>query len=209
MVAVDLRGHGASEGPAPRDAIRQFADDVAWQCQQLDLARPVLVGHSGGGHVAAQLAADFPALVSGVVFLDSSLIFTEDRLADLEDLLKAFHGPEFRTALRAFAESYFAHSDDVELRDDVVDAMASLDQSFLTAFSRSLRDWRVDQVLPRCALPALYIGAREHPEVRRLHELAPSLRYGQTVGAGHFLQLEVPAQVNAMIKRFRTVSALV
>lgn len=67
VVAVDLRGHGASEGPAPRDAIRQFADDVAWQCQQLDLARPVLVGHSGGGHVAAQLAADFPALVSGVV----------------------------------------------------------------------------------------------------------------------------------------------
>lgn len=208
VVAVDLRGHGDSEGPPPRDAIRAFAADVAWQCQQLDLGTPIVVGHSRGGHVAAQLAADFPGAVSGLVFLDSSLIFPEDRLDSLEDLAESFRGPQFRTAFRSFAESYFVHSDDAALRDDVVDVMTSLDQPFLLAFGAALGAWRAHQVLPRCGVPSLYIGAREHPEFRRLHELAPSLRYAQTVGAGHFLQLEVPAQVNAMIERFMTVSAL-
>jgi hypothetical protein len=83
----------------------------------------------------------------------------------------------------------------------------SLDQPFLLAFGAALAAWRADDVLPRCGVPALCIGAREHPEFRRLHVLAPSLQYAQTVGAGQFLQLEVPAQVNAMLERFMTVSA--
>jgi pimeloyl-ACP methyl ester carboxylesterase len=30
--------------------------------------------------------------------------------------------------------------------------------------------------------------------------------HGQTVGAGHFIQLEVPEQVNAMIERFLAIT---
>ncbi len=40
----------------------------------------------------------------------------------------------------------------------------------------------------------------------RLHELCPHLLYGQTVGSGHFCQLEVPEQINAMIERFLDVA---
>ena len=36
----------------------------------------------------------------------------------------------------------------------------------------------------------------------RLLEIKPDLTFGITVGAGHFHQLEVPDQVNAMIDRF-------
>jgi hypothetical protein len=39
-----------------------------------------------------------------------------------------------------------------------------------------------------------------------LRELCPQLIAGQTVGAGHFHQLETPEQVNAMIDRFLTVT---
>ena len=35
-----------------------------------------------------------------------------------------------------------------------------------------------------------------------MRELCPTLLTGQTVGSGHFHQLEVPEQVNAMIDRF-------
>jgi pimeloyl-ACP methyl ester carboxylesterase len=40
----------------------------------------------------------------------------------------------------------------------------------------------------------------------RLLEIRPDLEVGITVGAGHFHQLEVPEQVNAMIERFLVVS---
>jgi pimeloyl-ACP methyl ester carboxylesterase len=38
--------------------------------------------------------------------------------------------------------------------------------------------------------------------VVRLGELCPTLVHGRVVGSGHFVQLEVPDQVNAMIRRF-------
>ena len=40
----------------------------------------------------------------------------------------------------------------------------------------------------------------------RLHALAPQILYGKTVGSGHFCQLEVPEQVNAMIDRFLAIT---
>jgi len=43
---------------------------------------------------------------------------------------------------------------------------------------------------------------REGSDILRLRKLRPDLQVGITVGAGHFHQLEVPEQVNAMIERF-------
>jgi hypothetical protein len=39
-----------------------------------------------------------------------------------------------------------------------------------------------------------------------LLEVNPAITIGQTVGAGHFLQLEVPEQVNTMIVRFLSIN---
>ncbi len=56
--------------------------------------------------------------------------------------------------------------------------------------------------------PALYIAADEpqpRADMTRFHEICPNLMFGQTVGSGHFCQLEVPEQINPMIERFLTV----
>ena len=42
--------------------------------------------------------------------------------------------------------------------------------------------------------------------VARVKELCPQVMVGQTIGAGHFHQLVVPDQVNAMIDRFLAVA---
>jgi len=38
--------------------------------------------------------------------------------------------------------------------------------------------------------------------MNRFHEQFPQILYGKTVGSGHFCQLEVSEQINAMIERF-------
>ena len=43
-------------------------------------------------------------------------------------------------------------------------------------------------------------------DVLRLQAIKPDLEVAITVGAGHFQQLEVADQVNAMIERFLAVS---
>jgi pimeloyl-ACP methyl ester carboxylesterase len=46
VVAINLRGHGDSDAPEQEYTIGGFADDIAWQCRQLGLDRPVIVGAS-------------------------------------------------------------------------------------------------------------------------------------------------------------------
>ena len=47
-----------------------FADDLAWLCDQLRVAKPVVVGHSMEGNVAFELARRHPDLPAAVVALD-------------------------------------------------------------------------------------------------------------------------------------------
>jgi pimeloyl-ACP methyl ester carboxylesterase len=55
----------------------------------------------------------------------------------------------------------------------------------------------------RCPVPALIVQAR-HPftDPESLASLGDNWHRAQVVGAGHFLQLLVPDQVNAMVLRF-------
>jgi len=68
VYAVDLPGHGRSEGPAPAS----IADYAAWVVRFLDAAgidRAVLVGHSMGSLIALEVAGTHPERVAGLVLL--------------------------------------------------------------------------------------------------------------------------------------------
>lgn len=64
--------------------------------------------------------------------------------------------------------------------------------------------WNGVAALTMCNTPLLVLrsasGGSNDPS--RLQMLKPDAHFGVTVGAGHFHQLEVPEQVNAMIERF-------
>lgn len=59
-MAVDLRGHGRSDKPHQAYTISGFADDLVWVLDELALERPFVVGHSMGGAVRLELAAERP-----------------------------------------------------------------------------------------------------------------------------------------------------
>lgn len=55
--------------------------------------------------------------------------------------------------------------------------------------------------------PVLSIGsAGPANSVTDLRQACPATTIGRTVGARHFIQLEVPDQVNIMLERFLTVT---
>lgn len=58
-------------------------------------------------------------------------------------------------------------------------------------------------------MPGLYVAADElqpRSDMARFHEMFPQILYGKTVGSGHFCQLQVSEQVNAMIARFLAIT---
>ncbi|MGW8883036.1 alpha/beta fold hydrolase [Streptomyces sp. NPDC055749] len=71
VVAVDQRGHGASER-RPRDVSRAaYVADAVAVLEQLGLQQPVLVGQSLGGHAAMLAAAAHPGLFRALVLVEA------------------------------------------------------------------------------------------------------------------------------------------
>ncbi len=66
VVAFDLRGHGDSDKPGVY-ALPHFLADLHAVLAQLEVARPILIGHSLGGQIVCHYAAAFPEVPSRVV----------------------------------------------------------------------------------------------------------------------------------------------
>lgn len=58
-------------------------------------------------------------------------------------------------------------------------------------------------IAARCTVPALHVvAASPYNPPHLMSQWLPNVVHGQTVGAGHFNQLEAPDQVNLMIENF-------
>ena len=70
VIAMDFPGHGfATKGASVTHSTPAFADFVMQVLRSLDVRRPVIVGTSLGGHVAASIAASDPDAVSAMVLI--------------------------------------------------------------------------------------------------------------------------------------------
>jgi pimeloyl-ACP methyl ester carboxylesterase len=105
VVAVDLRGHGASDRRPPYDVLT-MATDVQAVIQAAGVTEPLVVGHSLGGAVVSVYAAANP--VRGVVNVDQPLELGGFK-ALLEPLEPMLRGDEatFQSLIHQIFESLY------------------------------------------------------------------------------------------------------
>ena len=208
IIALDLPGHGDSDAPQRDYSIPAFAADVAWLCEELRLDKPVIVGHSMGGAIALQLAADRPDLIAAAVVLDTAVAPSAAVQRAWAELIPRLRAPNYRDAARAAIErSYFIDTDDAQRKAEIVKSMLATSQHVMAAAMEGIAAWDSIRAASTARVPVLNISSSApRADVVRFHELCPHLVHGQVVGAGHFLQLEVPEQVNAMLERFLAVA---
>ena len=211
--SVDLRGHGRSDAPEQTYTIEGFADDLVWICDQLSIRRPIVVGHSMGGLTAFVLAGKYPDLVRAVVCVDAPLLLPEDALAVRRPILATFWGDDYVSAAVTYADDrFFIDTDDPERRASVLEGVAAMPKHVLASAWQSIleTDSRPSAtVIAERGTPLLAISAaRPLADLDLLQALCPQVITAQTAGSGHFCQLEVPDQVNAMIERFLGINGL-
>ncbi|MCX2931774.1 alpha/beta hydrolase [Mycobacterium sp. CVI_P3] len=209
VVTLDQRGFGASSEAAdgqyrPAD----LADDVAWLCSHLGLDKPFLVGCSMGGGIAVEAAARHPELASGIAVLNRSVIANRAQDSTIRTLAEMLRGPSAAEAIEMLVNAQIGPLDPPGLGDEYRRTARSTRPHVLAAVQEAFIDWDGEAALATVRVPALFTFSRptgEYADLDRIRQLCPQVVIGHTVGAGHFENRSVPAQLNPMIQRFLEV----
>lgn len=202
-VSVDLRGHHGLQAPPGTATIPTHARDVRAICEALELEGPVIVGHSMGGAIALELAAQASALPAGLVLVDPTLIPSEAK-PQVEELVAALESPEYKEAARGFIEqNLFMPSDDEAVRTRGLEVMLGAPQDVMASEMRSIGEWNASRPSHTWTLPVLSILSEQTIVVPgSLGEHCADLETVTTPRVGHFNQLLAPGAVNEAMEKF-------
>ena len=205
VVAVDLRGHGESDKPHSSYSNREFNDDLVVLCDTLGLKRPVAMGHSFGGSNLLHLTAEHPDFLGGLVILDSGIRTLASKVGEL-----GVTGELTQEQRRQFlGDRLFGRDDPPALKERILDQMLAAPDHVATRMRETVLGFDGGGAAAKCRIPALFLLAdRPFTDAETLAALGPNWRIGQVVGAGHFIQMIAPDQVNAMVDRFLALSGL-
>ena len=159
--------------------------------------------------IALAVAAANPELCAALVMLDPAILFPTELQPLIAQLVAAFRTPEGPAALQQFgADRFFTPTSDATLKAKVLAGMARTPMHVVASAFEGVGAFDGASELRAVRAPVLFVEADPQIErLARLRELCPQVLTGKTVAAGHFHQLEVPDQINAMIERFLAVSA--
>ena len=106
-----------------------------------------------------------------------------------------------------FVEGMFLPTDGIR-RAAIIGQMPATPPGIAAEIMRAMGEFDAS-TLAKATVPVVSIGsAVPANEPADLRSACPAITIGQTVGAGHFNQLEVPEQVNAMIEQFMAINHL-
>ncbi len=205
VVTFDLRGSGHSDKPDTGYDVTTLTDDVAGLCRELALEKPIVVGHSLGGMIGIELAARHPSIAKAIVAVDPGpMDMLPASRAVFEALIAGLEGPDSDAVRATYVADMFLATDDAERKRQIMNTMCSAPPYVALGVMRGILTWNGVGAMRLSNAPTLVVlsgtgGSNDPP---RLRALKSNVEIGVTVGAGHFNQLEVPDQVNAMIERF-------
>jgi pimeloyl-ACP methyl ester carboxylesterase len=205
VVAVDLRGHGHSDKPAAPYNNEVFGDDLRFLMEKLELGPSVFIGHSLGGSIALDLVGRHRELFEALILFDSGIRPPGPKSAELSPFYASLGGPDHALRVGEFVRRRLVEpTDGAELIKRIAATMgATPSHVFLAMADGVLAFDSHAAALANTQVPSLLIlGARPFAEPASVAALGPNWQIGQVVGSGHFIQMVVPEQVNAMLDRF-------
>lgn len=201
-VALEWRGHGRSAAPDDGDySFPATAADVEEAVNRLGIGRFVLVGHSGGGLVALQYAAEHPGRVAGLLLADPAGDARQVPPEQMEALLAGLPSDAYAETIGGYWDLLLTGSDGA-VRERIMADLRSTPKETVVGYFRALRDYD--------PLPALrgYDGLRlsvitpANDAPFGLHNVDPAFPYATVTGTGHWLQMDRPEKFNSILDGF-------
>lgn len=206
VVMPDARGHGGSSAPDRGYRYDDLASDVLGLVRGLELARPVLLGHSMGGMTAAVAASRRAPSLRGLVLVDPTFLSPErQREVHASDVAEQHRRTLGLTKSDLVAEARARHPrrspEILELQAEARLATSPSAFEVLTPPNPAYRD-----VVRAIDVPTLLVIG-DSPVVTldmaiELRSLSPCLRIERIEDAGHGLPFDQPDRLAEVVLSF-------
>jgi pimeloyl-ACP methyl ester carboxylesterase len=214
VIAFDNRGFGFSDEPDTGYSNASYAHLAVALLDSLRLPDAVLIGHSMGGAIAAEVAIEYPQRVRGLVLIGSAGVGVREPIA-----LRVARWPVVGVAVRALRGRSVTgrllratYADPRKVTEGDVDQYYApvARPGFGRALGRVLRQFRLDGLtgrLDRIAAPTLVLWGEQDRVIpsglgRALAAGIPRSAFLTVPHAGHSVQEEAPDEVNRLVIKF-------
>lgn len=201
IISVDLRNHGRSFHHAQQN-YALMATDIANTLEKLDLKKVDVLGHSIGGKVAMQFAADYPSWLNKLIIVDIAPRQYPDSHSQILKNLMAINLAQFNQR-REIDAALASSIEDKTIRSFLLTNLTTIDGKL---------DWRINLNHLLCNYPALlqavklaepvsqpslfirgahsdYISAADRQQIR---ENFSNVRLLSIANAGHWVHADQP-----------------
>jgi len=202
VLAVDLPGHGKSDGPGMQ-SVADYARSLVEFIKAVGIYKAVVAGHALGGAVALDLAIDHARYVAGV-----ALISTGARLPVPSALLEAAANPSMYPPLvHTVLQTSFGPRASEREKQLLASGMAATRPTVFHGDLQACDRFDVSNRLGRVRAPALVLcGTEDRATPPQYSETLATGIPGaalQTIdGAGHMVMLEQPRRVAGALTLF-------
>jgi 3-oxoadipate enol-lactonase len=200
VVVPDLRGAGASPKPPGPYSLQVFVDDLRGLVERLELAPVAIVGHSFGGSIVLEYAAQRGEAVSAVIAVGAPTELPEQNREGMRARAERVEGE----GMAAVAETVATNATSPSFREArpdefqaYVELLESADPAGYAATCRTIADLDIGEHLARITAPVLLVGGEldgvAPPELnRRNGERLAEGSYVELSGCGHVIPWEKP-----------------
>lgn len=220
VVAYELPGHGTIRATPAECTIGDYGAGLARTLRDLALPPAILVGHSLGCRVVLETNRVHPEAVAGLVLVEDSRIAEDDPTAARRAMADKLAGDRYEPFIREFFASMFFTSSDPVVAQAICDRAMRLPADIGRALMTDAAGWdagEVEAALARVAVPMLAIQSttmdasltrvpltpgRSSPWLDLISARVPGTDIVIMSGPGHFVQIERPDEVTALIADF-------
>ena len=200
IAALDLPGHGRSEGPGERE-VGRYAEWVEKILAKLDAPKPVLIGHSIGAAISLAFALKSGERLSGIVPLGGGATMPVNPA-----ILDGVKGDP-AAVIAMVSKIAVAKANRERLTGPLAESLSRVDPEILYGDFLACSRFDVTETVSRIRVPALIVCGDEDkmtpPAMSQcLKDRIPGARLETIPGAGHFAMMENAEAFNAALGKF-------